>query len=470
MKCLGVCAAISIAGSASAEPTYLALYLKGSKIGYSSYETANVRRGGHLVSKSTSLTVLNTALLGSNMEVSMNSTSWATPSGAPLRMTFLTKSSGRSNEVEATFGAHVATVTVRSSGSTSSRKIPLPLGGDVVDDPLTDTLKRKLQKGQSRVVYVFDSATISFLKNRVTAQGDSIADVNGRKIRARLITIEDPTSKMEVFLDNHDDVVRVNAAMGITMLPVSKKVALAPNRSGEGPADLAVETSIHTDKAIENPDSLKELKIRITCPSISSIPSDAYQQVSRSGKSWIVDICPARHTAEGGSTNLHSTTQKKEWLQPSLYMPSDSPHIRKLALSIIGSNKDVDAASHAIQLFVYRNMKFNSGIGVLRDANEILKTREGVCRDFAVLTVTLLRAAGILAKLASGLVNGDGAFFYHAWAQAWDGKRWIGVDSTTDRAQLSASHVKLGEGNIDTAFTFSFLDSAKIEVLNVQKD
>jgi len=44
------------------------------------------------------------------------------------------------------------------------------------------------------------------------------------------------------------------------------------------------------------------------------------------------------------------------------------------------------------------------------------------------------------------------------------------VDSTTDRAQISASHIKLGEGNIEDAFSFNFLDKAKIEILEADKE
>jgi transglutaminase-like putative cysteine protease len=404
------------------------------------------------------------------MEVSMHSVSVSKPDGTPVRMNFDTKSSGRRNQVEAIFRGKLAELSVKNSGSKTRMTMPLPAQGQVVDDPLTEILHHALTNGSTRTVYVFDPATMSFLKNRITAVGSTFADVRGKKVLSRLIRITDPTSSMEVFLGRHDEVIRVNAAMGITMFPVSKEVALAPEKSTGSPSDLAVATSIRPDKPISNPETLRHLKLRITSPSIREIPSDQYQVVKKDGKGWTVDITPPTPSAIVSATIFRAAADKPEWLRPSLYISSDSMSMKKLAARIIGSRKDVDTASFAIQSYVYQSMRFNSGIGVLRDASEILATKEGVCRDFAVLTVTLLRASGIPAKLASGLVNGDGAFYYHAWAQAWDGKRWIGVDSTTERAQLSASHVKLGEGNIDTAFTFSFLDSAKIEVLSVEKE
>ena len=79
------------------------------------------------------------------------------------------------------------------------------------------------------------------------------------------------------------------------------------------------------------------------------------------------------------------------------------------------------------------------------------------------------RAAGVPTRLASGLVSWDGTFYYHAWCEVWDGARWIGVDSTTADKQLAANHVKLSDGDVERAFTFTFLDRAKVEVLGSRR-
>jgi hypothetical protein len=80
-----------------------------------------------------------------------------------------------------------------------------------------------------------------------------------------------------------------------------------------------------------------------------------------------------------------------------------------------------------------------------------------------------MRSAGIPARLASGLVNWDGNFYYHAWVEIWDGSRWLGMDSTTPEPQISAAHVKLSDGNVEQAFTFTFLDKVKIEVMEARR-
>ena len=136
-----------------------------------------------------------------------------------------------------------------------------------------------------------------------------------------------------------------------------------------------------------------------------------------------------------------------------------------LAKKVLGSTTDAGQASEKIRAYVNSIMTPDAGIGILRDANEVLKTRVGVCRDYAILTATLCRAAKLPTKLASGLVSFDGTFYYHAWVEVFTGTKWVPYDSIPSAPEFSATHVKLSEGNVDTAFAFTVLSGAKIEVL-----
>ncbi|MFX8601193.1 transglutaminase-like domain-containing protein, partial [Acinetobacter baumannii] len=78
-----------------------------------------------------------------------------------------------------------------------------------------------------------------------------------------------------------------------------------------------------------------------------------------------------------------------------------------LAAKLAKGKSGKDAAL-SIRRYVHGIMQPNAGIGVVRDAREVLTTKEGVCRDYAVLTTTLLRAAGIPARLATGLEYANG--------------------------------------------------------------
>ena len=67
----------------------------------------------------------------------------------------------------------------------------------------------------------------------------------------------------------------------------------------------------------------------------------------------------------------------------------------------------------------------------LREARPVEKRLVGCCRDFTVLTVSILRHKGIpaRARYGTGAYFEAGYFHDHVIVEYWDGKRWVGVDS-----------------------------------------
>jgi transglutaminase-like putative cysteine protease len=77
---------------------------------------------------------------------------------------------------------------------------------------------------------------------------------------------------------------------------------------------------------------------------------------------------------------------------------------------------------------------------------DVLRTRRGVCQDFAHLTIAGLRGLGLAARYVSGYLATDpppgrarvvGADATHAWVECWvpgpDGTSgWLSVDPTND--------------------------------------
>lgn len=66
-----------------------------------------------------------------------------------------------------------------------------------------------------------------------------------------------------------------------------------------------------------------------------------------------------------------------------------------------------------------------------------LKTKRGICYDFASLTAALLRKQGIPTRLVMGTANGvDG---YHAWNEVYVDKKWRILDVTRDVTEKRAT-------------------------------
>ncbi len=81
-------------------------------------------------------------------------------------------------------------------------------------------------------------------------------------------------------------------------------------------------------------------------------------------------------------------------------------------------------------------------------ASDILKSKKGICRDYANLTTALLRAAGIPAKAVNGLVLNDltepaewmssAQNGSHAWVEFYSDGEWHFADPAWGRIFLTA--------------------------------
>ena len=87
----------------------------------------------------------------------------------------------------------------------------------------------------------------------------------------------------------------------------------------------------------------------------------------------------------------------------------------------------------------------SSGLDALRDGN-------GVCQDFAHLSLIVLRSMGIPARYVSGYLHPDRDAAVgdtvdgqsHAWIQAWTGS-WWNVDPTND-SEITEQYISVGVG------------------------
>jgi transglutaminase-like putative cysteine protease len=116
-------------------------------------------------------------------------------------------------------------------------------------------------------------------------------------------------------------------------------------------------------------------------------------------------------------------------------MAGTSPLIRATA-SPLRVRADGDAAAFwdGLLTFLKLNIEYVPGSSeVTDDAETVLRSKRGVCQDFAHLTIALARAAGVPARYVSGYVRPvDGlAEASHAWAELFlPGAGWVGMDAS----------------------------------------
>lgn len=453
-------------GAFAQSKSYLVIFMQGSKIGYTVSSSSDGELDGVKSTRTDSSTVFDMGLLGADLKTVITSVTWAGTNGKPKRMEFTVESAGRTQKTLATFTESTIELELDNSGTKSKKSIERPKDADVVDDAVNALLSEKVPTGTTKAFYVLDPMTAGLVKNEVRHAGNAKVDVKGTQHDVQVIEITEPRATMKVYLSAKGDVVKVDGPMGMTMYPATEAEALAANEPGPRP-DLAEINAIKPDRPIINPDALTRLTLRLSNVDLKRLPSDAFQTITKEGTTWKVVIHPIAMNTK--TTIAAARAQKPTWTKPDVHIPSESAQFRSMAQQVVGQAKTIAEAAERVHKHVFNSMRPNAGIGVLRDATEVWKSREGVCRDYAILACTLLRAAQVPARLVSGLVLMEGRYYYHAWVEVWDGMNWVGVDSTRPQTLVGGTHLKLAQGTVEEAYTFTFLDRVRIEVLDARR-
>ncbi|WP_225206908.1 transglutaminase-like domain-containing protein [Novosphingobium huizhouense] len=142
------------------------------------------------------------------------------------------------------------------------------------------------------------------------------------------------------------------------------------------------------------------------------------------------------------------------YLMPSRYCPSD--RFQAFALRTFGEIGN-GAGVLAIRDWIAGHLDYVAGVSNSGTcATDTFVTRQGVCRDYAHLMVTLARAAGLPARFASVYAAGVKPQDFHAVAQVWLEGAWHIVDATGMARCDETAIIGVGRDAADVAFLTAF--------------
>ncbi|MBW3622931.1 MAG: transglutaminase-like domain-containing protein, partial [Armatimonadetes bacterium] len=285
---------------------------------------------------------------------------------------------------------------------------------------------------------------------------------------ATVVQTTSPVGNTTTWQDKDGRTLKMQALLGLTMLRETKEEALSlPSEKYEPPADLGKAMAVDAGRTLDDPRNASLLKIRLTSPALASPVIDDRQKVARVDANTVdLTITAAPLKPEGSLTISTAAKREPEWVKPGPYLQSDRPELIAQARQILKGETNAFWAAQKIRDWVHANMAVKGDIGIVRSGMDVLNDRQGVCRDFAVLYVSLARAAGIPSRIATGLVYNEGAFYYHAWAESYAG-RWIDLDPTLPTAFVDATHIKLGHGPAESMLTVGkVMGNLKAQILD----
>ncbi|MCU1407857.1 MAG: transglutaminase family protein [Glaciihabitans sp.] len=141
------------------------------------------------------------------------------------------------------------------------------------------------------------------------------------------------------------------------------------------------------------------------------------------------------------------------YLRPSRYCQSDSlfPTARSEFSGLSGFD-----LLRAVTDWVWTRIAYVSGSSLPTDgATRTLLARQGVCRDFAHVTITMLRAMDVPARMVAVYAPGLSPMDFHAVVEAWIEGQWWVVDATRLAPRQSLLRISTGRDAADTAWLTS---------------
>ncbi|MEG3179707.1 transglutaminase-like domain-containing protein [Sphingomonas sp. LT1P40] len=143
-----------------------------------------------------------------------------------------------------------------------------------------------------------------------------------------------------------------------------------------------------------------------------------------------------------------------QYLMASRYCPSDQ--FEKFVDAEF-DHLDGGARIMAMRDWIETNFTYSSGSSTAETtALDTFVRREGVCRDYAHVLITLARASGIPARIASVYALGVEPQDFHAVAEVFIGNEWHLVDPTGMASEANMAKIGIGRDAADVSFLTSY--------------
>jgi len=135
----------------------------------------------------------------------------------------------------------------------------------------------------------------------------------------------------------------------------------------------------------------------------------------------------------------------------------------QMAWDVFGQTPPTWERVKAVVDWVHSNVQFGYQFArPTKTASDVCNERQGVCRDFQHLAITMLRAMNIPARYATGYLGDIGvplspaAMDFSAWLEVYLSGRWYTLDARHNVPRIGRVLQARGRDAVDVALTTSF--------------
>lgn len=341
--------------------------------------------------------------------------------------------------------------------------------------PLAVALESEPEVGKSYTLPVFDPASMAAKDVRVDVRAETLFVVNDSSVfdsttmrwngvrpdtvRAWQLVSESGAG-IGGWVDQQGRIV-ASSQMGFRLqrrpyevafenwrLATEGQAAVAVDRARGRPVarnrDVLETSAIAANKRIRA--NLGRLTVRLAGPPLDGFNLEGGRQTFNGRNLTIVRESPEQMIPRYRTILDGPLVGSRPELRAEPFVESTHPEIVALAQRLARGMRDPRIVAQRINEWVYDSVRKEITIGI-PSALHVYHTRRGDCNEHAQLYVAIARAAGIPARIASGLAYVDGKFYYHAWPEVML-RGWVAVDPTFGQFPADASHIRFVTGGL----------------------
>ncbi|MEN1704263.1 MAG: transglutaminase domain-containing protein [Planctomycetota bacterium] len=359
--------------------------------------------------------------------------------------------------VSYTFTGDSVEVTTTQNDSVSARTQDRPPGDWVTPAKAAEIMRDALRDGAGSVAVTMLDPAIGLTPITTTRTGfePSSIEVLGKVVpgfKTTSVSSIAPASASEEFIDLEGNLLRSETTLGglkITTIAADRALALAEIDAPE----MMQSTFITPTGTIDRPRRTARGVYLLTSRdgALEDLPQTSSQTTERVNEQTVrVTVTSQRFASLGDEPSPDDLADS------TMVACADEAIVALIPKSGVACNAPASVRAESHRRFVHRYIDEKSlGVG-FATASEVARTRVGDCTEHAVLLAAVLRADGIPARVASGLIYADrflgseDIFGYHMWTRAYvdtpDGPRWVDLDATLpDGVPYDATHITLDE-------------------------
>ena len=382
-----------------------------------------------------------------NIEIIQDQAFVEDETGKPLEFSFESKNPGEDVSVKGKFDWANKEIVINSNINSVKDVKTIDIQENILFPYAIDKLYKESKDGIIQYNTIEPGMSTVFLK----IKANEIKNEKGEHKKYKLDVNIFPNAEMYEWRDsNGREMKSTSSIMDIEQVAADEKDVL----NIRSDYNVFPQSVIKVDRVINSPETVEQAIYKITSydvPVETIFISDETQNVFQVQDNTAYIKVKAQKHYSNEFPYPFDTREYEEYLKSGPYIITDSPKVKEVAQKLSEGETDALKLALKAERWVYDNIT-NKNLGVdFANAVQVLETGSGDCTEHSVLLASILRAAGIPAKVVVGLVytnTPENAFVYHMWVKAFVG-RWENLDPSFPYKNFTPLHLAITESSMN---------------------